>query len=391
MPAASHISAPRIVLTGGGTGGHVYPALAVAAALGELKPRARLFFVGGDRLEARLAPAAGLPFRRISVHGLVGRGLSQAPRRARALAELALGLPLLQSLAALRRFRPQLVIGTGGYVSGPVLLAARLLRVPCLALEGNCAPGWTTCAVARMVDAIAVAHSEMAEFFACRVRKGARVVITGLPVRQQIVTLSRETGATALGLDPALTTLLALGGSLGSRRMNEALVGALNLLGRSPARLDAVQVLHVTGERYAQPSTQRECEFLPPNYRSIAYLGSRYPESLAAADLVISRAGASTLAELTARGVPAVLIPWSGAAAGEQDLNAAPLARAGAAIVIPDRELGAERLARTLDELLGNNEKLERMARASRALGKPRAARDVAALALQLAERRTPA
>jgi len=106
---------------------------------------------------------------------------------------------------------------------------------------------------------------------------------------------------------------------------------------------------------------------------------------------VISRAGASTLAELTARGVPAVLIPWSGAAAGEQDLNAAPLAGAGAAIVIPDRELGAERLARTLDELLGNNEKLECMARASRALGKPRAARDVAALALQLAERRVPA
>ena len=216
-------------------------------------------------------------------------------------------------------------------------------------------------------------------------------MITGLPVRQQIVTVSRETGAAALGLDPRLTTVLALGGSLGSRRMNEALAGALNLLGRNPARLDAVQVIHVTGERYAQPRTEPECEFLPAGYRPIPYLGSRYPESLAAADLVVSRAGASTLAELTARGVPAVLIPWSGAAAGEQDLNAGALARAGAAIVIPDRELGAERLARTLDELLGSTEKLERMARASRELGKPRAARDVAALALQLAERRVAA
>jgi len=386
--AAPPIQLPRVALTGGGTGGHVYPALAVAAALRDQRPRTQFLFLGGDRLEARLVPASGLPFRAISVHGLAGRGLTALPRRLRSLAELALGLPLLQSLAALRRFRPHVVIGTGGYVSGPVLLAARLLAIPSLALEGNRIPGWTSRVVARIVDAVAVAHPESAEFFAPRLRRGARVVITGLPVRKRITALTREAGAAALALDPALTTLLVLGGSLGSRRLNGALIDALSLLNRGDARLEAIQVLHVTGERYALSGAARKHQGLPPRYRAIPYLEPNYPESLAAADLVVSRAGASTVAELTARGLPAVLIPWSGAATGEQLLNAEPLARASAGVIIPDRELTAERLAHVLDDLLGNEEKRERMARAARGLGRPRAAEDVAAIALELAESR---
>jgi UDP-N-acetylglucosamine--N-acetylmuramyl-(pentapeptide) pyrophosphoryl-undecaprenol N-acetylglucosamine transferase len=386
--AAAPIQAPRVVLAGGGTGGHVYPALAVAAALRAQRPQTQFLFVGGDRLEARLVPASGLRFRAISVHGLAGRGLSDMSRRLRSLAELALGLPLLQSLAALRRFRPHVVIGTGGYVSGPVLLAAYLLRIPCLALDGNRTPGWTSRALARIVDGIAVAHHEAARLLARRLRRGVRVSVTGLPVRPEIAALTRGAGAAALALDPALTTLLALGGSLGSQRMNDALVGALGILTRRDGWVETIQVVHVTGERYAAGRSKLGDRGLPPGYRAVPYLGPHYPESLAAADLIVSRAGASTVAEVTARGLPAVLIPWSGAATGEQFLNAEPLARAGAAVIIPDRELTPERLAQVLEELLQDEDKRARMACASRELGRPRAAEQVAGMALALAEKR---
>ncbi|MFB3882910.1 MAG: glycosyltransferase [Armatimonadota bacterium] len=375
--------APRVVLTGGGTGGHVYPALAVAEALRRLCPGAELLYVGGDRLEAGVVPAAGLPFRAISVHGLAGE--IPLAKRLRAALELAAWVPLFQSLGLLLSFRPEVVIGTGGYVSGPVLLAAKLLRIPRLALDGNRAPGWTSRAVARFVDVMAVAHPEMAEFFAARVGKGARVEVTGLPFRADVLAAGREEGRAALELDACRKTVLVLGGSLGSRRVNSAVRGALRKLGGSEALARSLQVVHVVGRRY---STESDGE--PPEgvrYHQLPYLEDQYANALAAADLVIARSGASTLAELTARGLPAILIPWSLASTGEQALNAEPLGRAGAAVVIPDQELDADRLAGVLTELLGDPARLARMAEASRKLGRPDAAEAVARLALELAGR----
>lgn len=375
--------APRVVLTGGGTGGHVYPALAVAAALRRLRPDAALLFIGGDRLEARLAPRAAVAFRSITVHGLAGRGLSGATRRLRAAAELGLGIPLLQSVAHLRSFRPHVVIGTGGYVCGPVILAARLLGVSSLAVEGNRTPGWTSRAVARLVDVLAVAHPEMATFFASRVRRGGRVEITGLPVRAEIAETTRERGAAALELDPSLTTLLVFGGSLGSRRLNDALLGALRHMRAGGDLLQEVQIVHVIGPRRA--AADRPSQDIAPHYRPFRYLDLHYPEAMAAADLVVTRSGASTVAEIAARGLPAVLVPWSQASTGEQARNAEPLARAGAAVVVPDPELTGERLAEVLAELLRSPEKRARMAEASKKLGRPNAAEQVALLALDLA------
>ncbi len=388
MTSAHTHEAPRIVLTGGGTGGHVYPALAIAGALRRRRPEAELLFVGGDRLEARVVPRAGMSFRGITVHGIAGRGLSGASRRLRAAVELSLGLPLLQSIARLRDFRPHVVIGTGGYVSGPVILAARLMGIPSLAVEGNRSPGWTSRAVVRLVDVMAVAHPEMAAFFASRVRRGGRVEVTGLPVRAEITTTARESGAAALDIDPSLTTLLVFGGSLGSRRMNDAVLSALHRLREKDERFAGVQVLHVTGTRYA--GADRDTEGLPRHYRAFAYLDPHYAEAMAAADLVIARSGASTVAEITARGLPAVLIPWSGASTQEQVRNAEPLAECRAAVVIHDHELTGERLAEVLAELLQNPEKRGRMADASRRLGHPDAAQRVALLALQLAEEKAP-
>lgn len=399
----------RVVLTGGGTGGHVYPALAVAEALRKLRPAAELLFIGGDRLEARVVPAAGLQFRAISVHGLAGD--MPVTKRLRAALEIAAWVPLFQSLGVLRAFRPEVVIGTGGYVSGPVLLAAWLTGIPRVALDGNRVPGWTSRLVARFADVVAVAHPEMTGFFAARIRKGARVEVTGLPIRADIMLATREEGAKALGLDPARTTVLLFGGSLGSRRLNEALRGALRLLAASGAP-PGLQVLHVVGQRFVEefqpaspPSPSPRAERGGPGnsmeeartrgevpaiaYHVLPYLEPHYAEALAAADLVISRAGASTVAELTARGLPAILVPWSLASTGEQALNAEPLGRAGAAAIIPDHELTADRLAQVLLELLNDRPRLARMADAAKALGRPEAAEAVARIALELAERKS--
>ena len=375
---------PRVVLTGGGSGGHVNPALSVAEALRELAPTSEILYVGGDRIEARLAPEAGLPFRSISVHGLAGG--APLARRLRALIELAVGLPLFQSLCILRSFRPQVVVGTGGYVSGPVVLAARLLRVPALALDGNRIPGHTSRLLAKLVDVMAVAHPEMEAFFVARVRRGARVAVTGLPVRRDIVEMPRARAAASLGLDPAQLTLVVFGGSLGSGRINKALVGALDGLAELRP-LAGLQVVHVTGERYVAEG--RRGRWSAVKYYPLAYGG---PELLAAADLLVSRAGASTVAEIAARGVAAVLIPWAQASTGEQAINAGPLEEAGGAIVIPDGELTAQRLYEVLRALLGDRERLPKMAAASRSIGRPEAARRVAELALALASgaRRAP-
>jgi UDP-N-acetylglucosamine--N-acetylmuramyl-(pentapeptide) pyrophosphoryl-undecaprenol N-acetylglucosamine transferase len=371
-------------LTGGGTGGHVYPALAVAEALRQIAPEAQLLYIGGDRMEARTVPEAGLPFRQISVHGLAGRSMSLG-RRFRSIIELGMGLPLFQSLRILRGFGPDVVLGTGGYVSGPVLLAARILGLPCAALDGNRVPGHTSRIVARLVDLVAVAHGELAEYFSARVRRGARVEVTGLPVRPEITAVSRESGAAALGLDPSRPTVLALGGSLGSERINRAVTGAVELLATTDS-LRQLQVLHVTGERFAAPASESE---LPVGrYRRVPYLGADYPQALAAADLVVSRAGASTLAEITARGLPAILIPWARAATGEQVQNAQALAGAGGAVMIRDHDLSPERLAAALESSLGRRAELDRMAAASRSLGHPGAAPRVAELVLELASRR---
>jgi UDP-N-acetylglucosamine--N-acetylmuramyl-(pentapeptide) pyrophosphoryl-undecaprenol N-acetylglucosamine transferase len=386
---------PKVILTGGGTGGHVYPALAVASAIGQLRPQADLLYIGGDRLEAKVIPAAGLAFRQIAVHGIAGD--MPLGKRLRALIELAAWVPLFQSLGVLRAFRPDVVIGTGGYVSGPVLLAAMLMRIPKVALDGNRVPGWTSRLVARFADVVAVAHPEMASFFAARIRKGARIEVTGLPIRADIMLATREQGARALGLDPARTTVLLFGGSLGSRRLNEALRGALRHIAATGAP-PGLQVLHVVGTRYADRDEEAPQATLAPqatvalegiSYRQLPYLEPHYADALAAADLIISRAGASTVAELTARGLPAILSPWSLASTGEQALNAEPLGRAGAAVVIPDQELTADRLAQTLLELLNDRPRLARMADAARAMGRPEAAEAVARIALELAERKT--
>ncbi|MHB0913022.1 MAG: undecaprenyldiphospho-muramoylpentapeptide beta-N-acetylglucosaminyltransferase [Armatimonadota bacterium] len=339
----------KIVLTGGGTGGHSYPALSVAEVL-----RARgceLLYVGSATgPEAELARAAGIPFV-----GLPSRKLGGGPVGiALALAALARGF--VRARAALRRFRPDLVIGTGGYAAAAVVLAQAMRGGRTLIHEQNAVPGRTNLWLARYASMICVTFPESARFFPPEKTK-----VTGLPIRAGLLDLPAKSEArAALGLDEEKFTVLVLGGSQGARALN-AVVEAL------PA-LDGAQVLHQTGRANFVESSR-------PGYRVVPYF-EEMSEAYAAADLVVSRCGASTLAEITAVGLPSVLVPYPHAYADHQTKNAEAMGEA--AILIPESELSPELLAETIRKLSVSPEELSRMAEAARRLGRPDAAREIA-------------
>jgi len=320
-----------VVFAGGGTGGHLYPAIAIADAL--QSRRARVAFIGtADRLEATIVPKAGYRLDTIA-----GRPLTRAFSLA-FLATLASNLKgTFQSLALLARQRPDLVIATGGYVCFPVALAARIRRLlrlsaaPVVLLEPNAEPGLTNRLLAPIVDEIWGASRDS--------RFGGKYRSTGVPVRGSLRALpARDAAARRLGLDPSLRTLVAMGGSQGARSINDALIDLLKGGGLPPGW----QLLPLTGEGdFARAGAAL------PNARP--YLDAM-ADAYAVADLVLARAGASTLGELAALGKPAILVPYPFAAEGHQSANAAAVERSGAAVVLTDERLQAGGLRAALAE-----------------------------------------
>jgi len=385
--AGSNLS---VVFTGGGTGGHLYPALALASRLRELHPDCRILFIGTGRLEAKKVPAAGFSIRLISVRGLAGPwNLSGLLRKAHSAALLAFGIPLWQSLLALRRFRPDVVVGTGGYVCGPVILAARLMKIPSLTVEQNLRPGLTTRLLAWLVDAAALVSEESVPLYP--LPKGRfsrpgkpRLIVTGNPVRQEVLCARKEEGLAAFGLSPERRTLLVYGGSLGSGLINRVFLEALEMLADEYWFRSSVQILHVTGKESKEPELGERARQARLRYQAYSYLDN-LPLAQAAADLALCRGGGTTIAELSARGLPAILIPWAGAANNEQYYNSRPLAHAGGAILIQEDELTPGRLAAELKSLLQDSQRLEEMSRASRSLGRSEAVDTIIALVRELA------
>lgn len=359
----------RVLFAGGGTGGHLSPALAVAQTLRQLHPDAEILFIGtADRLEASKVPEAGFAFRAISVHGLAGRWTASGLlKRLRGLLEIITLLPLWQSLATLSRFQPDVVVGTGGYVCGPVLLAARLLGRPAILVEQNEEIGYTSRLVSRLIRLAAVISEESGAFFRTR---GIRTEVVGNPVRPAVLNTTRQQGIAALNLELERCTLAIVGGSLGSTPVNEAAVGALRQLTTERWFRDGWQVVHVVGP-------QRGGELTPDEVKSLGIAYGAYPfldnihDLLAASDLVVSRGGGTFLAEIAARGIPLVIIPWSGAANNHQARNAQPFANTGAAVVIPDEQLSTETLYTALHDILPDPSKRATMATACRHLGHP--------------------
>lgn len=366
----------RIIVSGGGTGGHIYPALTIVRAIQKKIPDAEFLYVGTkDGLEADIVPKEGIPFETVNIQGFK-RSLTpeNLVRGARAFGGV------VKAMGIVRRFKPDVAIGTGGYVCGPILLASSLMRIPTLIQEQNVMPGVTNRLLARFVSCIAMGTKEAAEHFP----KGKRV-FTGNPIREEVMRARSEDGKEMFGLDPKAKTVLVSGGSRGARSINRAMVGVL----AHYADRDGVQILHVTGKAGYDETMQSLKEagvdldaagnlFVEP------YLYNM-PQALACADVAVFRAGAIGIAELTARGVPSILVPYPFAAANHQEMNARAIATAGAARMILDRELTAERLLSVLAELLSEDAKLKRMAKAAKKLGRPKAADEIASRVIRLA------
>ncbi|MBI4300836.1 MAG: undecaprenyldiphospho-muramoylpentapeptide beta-N-acetylglucosaminyltransferase [Chloroflexi bacterium] len=364
----------RFVITGGGTGGHVYPALAVVEVLAREEQdkgmsRSELLYVGmAQGIEAGLATRTGLPFAAVRAGAIRG---GSPIRIVAGAAKLLLGI--VRAWQVLRRFRPKAVLSTGGYVSVPVGLAAWLLRVPLVVYLPDVAPGWAVRLLARFARRVAVTSEASRAYL-----PPAKVVVTGYPVRAVFGSASKEEAQRKMGLDPVLPTLLLWGGSRGARSLNRALGVVLAEV------LDLCQVLHVCGtEDEAEFQARREAlpAELRERYHVHAYLYDDLPLAMVAADLAVSRAGASIMGEFPVAGLPSILVPYP-YAGGHQWLNAKALVDGGAAEIIEDADLEA-RLLPAVRDLICDQERLAGMAAACRRLARPDAAREIARLLLQ--------
>ncbi len=360
------MSGLRVVFAGGGTGGHLYPGIAVAHRLQARCPGTEVTFVGlRHGLEERLVPREGFPLHTVPVRALTGEAKMA---QVRALGTLAVGT--WQAMWVLRRLRPHLVIGAGGYVMGPAVLAATCLRLPRVIMEQNLLPGLTVRVLARYAQIVFTAFPQTCTYLPKR-----RVECTGTPIRQEIC----EAGTRVAPVSDGVLHLLVFGGSQGAHRINQALVGALPCLQEYRTRL---RIVHQTGEAdFATVSQAYQKAGLHAEVHPFLYdMAARYRW----AHLVVCRAGASTLAEITACGKPSILVPYPYAANDHQRHNALALQRQGAAQVIPDPELTGVRLATAVQAVLTQPDSLEQQAEHSRRLGKPQAADAIVTSCLRL-------
>jgi UDP-N-acetylglucosamine--N-acetylmuramyl-(pentapeptide) pyrophosphoryl-undecaprenol N-acetylglucosamine transferase len=354
----------RVVLAGGGTGGHVIPALAIAQQLKKAFA-AELLFIGTPRgMENRLVPAAGFDLRLVQVGALKNVTLTT-----RLKTSLDLPRAIANSLRMLTEFRPDVVIGVGGYASGPAMAAATLRRIPTIAFEPNVVPGFANRVIARWVSAAAVHFQETCRFFPnCRV--------TGVPVRSDFFQIPEK-------LAGAPPTLLVFGGSQGARAINEAVTASLPSLRQ---KAPALYVVHQTGERdYENVRAAYARAGIPGEIHKFI---DDMPRMFARADLLVCRSGASTVAEITAAGKPAIFVPFPRAADDHQNVNARALERANAAVVVEESKLDPAYLVDTVSALINDPGRLERMSTAARSLAHPQAVEEIAAMVEELASRK---
>ncbi len=345
----------NIIIAGGGTGGHVYPGIAVARGLKTLIPEARVVFVGtAQGIEAKVIPREGFEIRFIRSEGIVGYNMF---RKLRSIIKMPLSLK--DSFRTLREIKPAVVLGVGGYSSGPLVFSAFLMGIPTMIHEQNSIPGSTNRLLARFVKAIAVTYHESIAFF-----PGHKTHLTGNPVREEIKMGNRDRGYSVFGLDKGLFTIFIFGGSRGASHINTSVIEALTYLRDYRER---IQFLHQTGER--------DIDSIREKYHAHGFKGTVIPfihnmaDAYAVADLIISRAGATTIAELTACGKAAILIPYPFAAGNHQEANAKRLWDMGAAQLILDNELNGKTLSDSIRYLLEDPDAIGEMERISRSLG----------------------
>lgn len=360
--------AMRLLIAGGGTGGHLFPGVAVAEALRARDPEAAVLFVGTRRgIEARVLPELGWDLELIDISGIKTVGARGALR-----ALVRVPRSIWQSRGIIKRFAPHMVIGVGGYASGPVVLAARLMGLPTAILEQNSIPGLTNKILGRVVRSVFLSFDESRRFFPAR-----KTVMSGNPIRLDL--LAALQGATddaapsagdGTGDGSPVPRVFVFGGSQGAVAVNELVTGAAAILAGRGVRFSIVHQtgeadLEATRQRYAAAGVEADCRAF------IRDMATAYRE----ADLIVSRSGATTVAELGVVGRPAILIPYPYAADNHQEINAQELVRAGAARVYRQADLTPERLADAMAELLNDADARRHMGSAMKALGRPEAAR----------------
>lgn len=361
------MESPRIIISGGGTGGHIFPAIAIANAIRSRRPDARILFVGAlGRMEMERVPAAGYEIEGLPVAGF---------DRKRLWRNFGVLLKLRRSLVRARRivkdFKPDVAIGVGGYASGPMLKAAQRAGVPTLLQEQNSYAGVTNKLLARKADRICVAYPGMERFF-----PADRIVLTGNPVRAEVLAdRDKEKARHTFGLDADKATLLVTGGSLGARTLNESMLAALDRLVEAGVQL-IWQTGKVRAEEWKKGAGSRKGIVVTTFISNMA-------DAYAAADLVISRAGAGAISELELLGKPSILVPSPNVAEDHQTKNARALETRGAAVLVPDAE-AADRLVTEALALLSDRNRLHKMGIAAKEMAATDSDNRIAEMALNL-------
>lgn len=351
----------RIVVSGGGTGGHIYPALALIREIQKETPDAEFLYIGTEKgLESKLVPRENIPFKSIHITGFK-RSISL--ENVKTILRFLKGVK--QSKQMIREFQADVVIGTGGYVCGPVVYAAAKMGIPTIIHEQNSVPGLTNKFLSRYVDRVAVCFTEAESFF-----PKEKVVLTGNPRASEVLNQDGIKGRLSAGLNLTDPVVLIVGGSRGARPINDAVVQSLEKLGQRP-----YQVLYVTGEVHYD-NVKKEVEQIgSPKNVVIKPFIHNMPQVLAGTDLTVARAGATTLAELTSLGIPSILIPSPYVTNNHQEKNARSLSNNGAAQLLLEKDLTSESLLESIDRILLNKTKLNEMKQAAKVLGIPDSAK----------------
>lgn len=367
----------KIIISGGGTGGHIYPAITLINKIRQNVPECEFLYVGtSSGLEADIVPKENIDFKTIEVQGF---------RRSLSLKNIKIFLKslrsVLKSYKIIKDFKPDVVIGTGGYVCGPVLMAASLMKIPTLIQEQNVIPGITNKILSKFVDAIAVGYKEAEKYF-----PKSKVVFTGNPIRDEIMSAQKEKGLQELGLEKDKFTVLIAGGSRGARSLNCAMVG----VHKSFANNKKIQLLHITGKDNYNTIVDK-LKNINIDHEKVSNIVIKpylydMPLAIAVADFAISRAGALGIAELTARGIPSMLVPYPYAAENHQEYNANIIAKNGAAVVVKDADISSGKIISIIEKFSEDNEALIEMKKASIKIGKPNASQVITDLIIKLAK-----
>ena len=355
----------RVLIAGGGTGGHLFPGIALAEEVATRHPRNDVVFVGTNRgLEARVVPAAGFKFEAITSRGLKGMGLGKL-----LLGLLTLPLSLFESFRILRRYQPDVVVGVGGYSSGPVVMAAWLMRVPTAVQEQNALPGLTNRILGHFVKSVFLAFEEAVDFF-----PSGKVFVIGNPIRRKLMENFLRSK-----IKHDRFSVLVFGGSLGARGINSRMEAALDHLGDLK---DQLHFVHQTGKNDVE---QLKAAYASKGFDAeVVEFIDDMSEAYARCELVICRAGATTIAELTVCKKASILIPFPFATDDHQAVNARALVDSGAALMFRESELDGARLAAELRALAQDPERLKKMEKAAGLLGRPEAAKELADVCVKM-------